>query len=48
MNSGNAQKEKQIKSKLDSDNLKSDYFFQKLFDIMKKNQTLEIIKYNKK
>ena len=48
MNSGNAAKKEQIKSKLDSDNLKSDYFFQKLFDIMKKNQTLEIIKYNKK
>ena len=32
----------------DFDNLKSDYFLRKLFDILKENKSLEIIKYNKK
>ena len=51
MNSGKIndnKKTNQIKSKVDFDNLKSDYFLLKIFDIMKKNKSLEIIKYNKK
>ena len=38
----------QVKSKVDFMNLKSDYFLLKLFDIMKKNKSLKIIKYNTK
>ena len=38
----------QIKCKVDFKNLKSDYFLIKLFDIMKKNKLLKIMKYNKK
>ena len=30
------------------DNLKSDYFLQKLYDIMSKKKKLEIVKYNKR
>ena len=30
------------------ENLKSDYFLRKLFDIMKRNKSLSIMKYNKK
>ena len=41
------EKLKQIKSKIDFKNLKSDYFLIKLFDIMKKNKSLNIMKYNK-
>ena len=37
-----------IKTKVDFDNLKSDYFLIKIFDIMKRNRSLEITKYNKK
>ena len=32
----------------DFDNIKSDYFLRKLFDILKENKSLSIIKYNKK
>ena len=39
---------KNEKYKGDFKNLKSDYFLIKLFDIMKKNKSLNIIKYNKK
>ena len=42
------EKSKINKSKFDFDNLKSDYFLIRIFDIMKKNKTLEILKYNKK
>ena len=51
MNSGNISKEeelKQIKSKNKFDNLKSNYFLCKIFDIIKRNKSLEIIKVNKK
>ena len=51
MNSGNIYKDEklnQIKTKVDFDNLKSDYFLIKIFDIMKRNRSLEITKYNKK
>ena len=46
-NSKNISKEEklmQVKSKVDFMNLKSDYFLLKLFDIMKKNKSLKIIK----
>ena len=42
------EKIKHIKSKLNFEKLKSDYFLMKIFDIMKKNKSLEIMKYNKK
>ena len=45
MHSGNISKKEQTK---DFDNLKSDYFLRKLFDILKENKSLSIIKYNKK
>ena len=45
MNSRNISKNKQTN---DFDNLKSDYFLRKLFDILKENKSLNIIKYNKK
>ena len=38
----------QVKSKIDFKKLKSDYFLIKIFDIIKKNKTLKIMKYNKK
>ena len=41
------EKLKQIKSKIDFKNIKSDYFFIKIFDIKKKIKTLKIMKYNK-
>ena len=51
MNSGiilNKDKLNQIKFKVDFDNLKCYYLLKKVFDIMKKNKSLKIIKYNKK
>ena len=42
------EKMKQIKSNVYFENLKCDYFLIKIFDIMKKNKSLEIVKYNKK
>ena len=51
MNYGNIYKDeklKQIKTKIALEDLKSDCFLKKIFDIMKKNNFLEIIKYNKK
>jgi len=51
MNSKNISNEENItqsKSKIIFDNLKSDYFLLKLFNIMKKNKSLQIMKYNKK
>ena len=51
MNSSNICKDKNIKqknSKVEFDNLKSDYFLIKINDIIKKNKSLEICKYNKK
>ena len=52
MNSGNKSKDEkleQIKSKVNIENIESDYFLIKvLFDIMKKNKSLEITRYNKK
>ena len=51
MNSGFISKEEklnQIKFRVDLKNLKSDYFLRKLFDILKENKSLNIIKYNKK
>ena len=47
MNSGIISNEEQIKSKLYLKNLKSDYFLIKIFDIIKKNKSLEIMRYNK-
>ena len=44
MNSKNISKKDQT---LNLDNLKSDYFLRKLFDIFKKDKSLNIIKYNK-
>ena len=37
----------QIKSNSDFKNIKSDYFLQKLFDYLRKNKSLVIVKYNK-
>ena len=47
-NISNEGKIKQIKSKVDLINLKSNFIFQKLFGYMKKYKRLDIIKYNKK
>ena len=48
-NKSNNKKEelKQIKSKDKFENLKSNYFLQKIFDNLKRKKSLEIIKYNK-
>ena len=51
MNSGNISKEEKFerrKSKVDIENIKSNYFLIKIFDIIKKNKSLEIMRYNKK
>ena len=51
MNSGiisKKEKLKQLKSKVDFKELKSDYFLIKIFDIIKQNKLLNIVKYNKK
>ena len=51
MISGNITKNEkldQIKSKVVFDNLKSDYFLIKIFNIIKKNKSLKIVKNNKK
>ena len=39
---------KQLNAKVEFENFKSDYFLIKLFDIVTKNKSLEIMKYNKK
>ena len=39
---------KQLRATKDLDNLKSDYFLIKMFDLIKQNKALKIIKYNKK
>ena len=44
----NEEEKTQIKSKLFFNKLKSDYFLMKVFDIMKKNKSLEMVKINKK
>ena len=43
----NEEKLKQVKSKVDFDNLKSDFFLKKVFLSIKVNKSLKIIKYNK-
>ena len=48
MNSRNVSEDEKIKKSINFDNLKSDYFLIKVFDIIKKNKSLEIMKYNKK
>ena len=48
MNSRNISKNKQFKESKYFENLKSDYFLIKIIDLIKKNKSLEIIKYNKK
>ena len=45
MNSINISKDEQTKG---FENLKSDYFIIKLFNIIKEKKTLKIVKYNKK
>ena len=50
MNSENIAKHRKIKqsnSKVNLENLKSDYFLQKVFDNMKRDKSLEIVRYNK-
>ena len=42
------QNKKQPKYKNDFNNVKSNFILKKIFDLMKKNKTLKIIKYNKK
>ena len=44
----NNEKLNQIKTNVNFDNLKSDYFFKKIFEYMKTNKYLSIVKYNKK
>ena len=48
VNISNEEKSNQIKSKVYIENLKSDFFVIKMFDIMKRKKSLEIMKYNKK
>ena len=51
MNSENESHEdikKQIKSKVDFENIKSEYFLQRIFNYLKKNKSLKIAKYSKK
>ena len=49
MNSDNkTEKSKQVKPEVSFVNLKSDFFLLKLFGIMKKHKSLDIVKYNKK
>ena len=48
MNSRNVSEDEKIKKSKNFDKLKSDYFLIKVFDIIKKNKSLEIMKYNKK
>ena len=47
-NISNNEKLNQVKLKDILDNIKSVYFLEKIFDNMKKNKSLEIIKYIKK
>ena len=50
MNPKNTSKGKRIKEKKSKDNfekIKSDFFIRKLFEYMKKDRALEIIKYKK-
>ena len=42
------EKIKKAKSKIDFENIKSDFLLKKIFNILKKNKFLDIIKYNKK
>ena len=46
-NISNDEKMNQINIKMPFDNLKGNYFLQKMFDNMTKNRYLDIIKYNK-
>ena len=48
MNFRNISKNKQFKESKYFEKLKSDYFLIKIIDLIKKNKSLEIIKYNKK
>ena len=48
MNSVNLENEEEIKYKVDLNNLKNNYFLMNLFDILQKQKSLKIIKYNKK
>ena len=51
MNSENKSEKEKLKQediKLVFDNLKSDFFVEKLFNVLKKKKYLEILKYNKK
>ena len=47
MNSINISKNVQLKESKYFGNLKSDFFLIKIIDIIKKNKSLEIMKYNK-
>ena len=48
MNSDNKSNEEQTKAKVGFDNINYDSFFEKIFEYMKKNSSLDIIKNNKK
>ena len=48
MNSRNISKNKQLKAGKYFENLKSNFILKKIIDIIKKNKSLEIMKYNKK
>ena len=47
MNSRNISNKEQLKESKVFENLTSDYFLTKIIDFIKKNKSLEIIKYNK-
>ena len=47
-NNSNNEKSNQVNLKNHFDNLKSNFILKKIFDIMKKNISLDIVKYNKK
>ena len=51
MNSGNTSKDKKFKQKIfkaDIENIKNNFILKKILGVIKKNKSLEIIKYNKK
>ena len=48
MNSRNISKNEQLKESKGFENLKSDFFLIKIIELIKKNKSLEFMKYNKK
>ena len=48
MNVSKSEELKQTESKIYLENIKSNYIFKRIIEYMKKNKSLEIMKYNKK